>query len=397
MLLLVTLYLFMMKHSLLNEKKWFSIPKTPREINLKKQTIRAIIAFSDSTNTSYHKVGISTLLFSLMKDLDFCVAILSQYSFQYEKLEDLAPVKKHFSSIKKAKYILSYPMLGKIQDILFTLHPSLTIDKELAVTLLKKNDKFSHYFPELLNDYSFITQCLKKNIVSTSFFQFYPYDQKITKHLLVKGIYPNQQNNFYNQDVLNDKKFVLSLLLKSHGDRLYFYLFYDLQNDLDLCDQIKEKHPHCRVKASSINTVEKFISSIKPNSNFSDEIYTILRNMQEAPFIIESPFAIAKVLIHMAKLRSICYVDAMGGQSFDNHPIQSFFYKMSQIHPIIKDFLFTEFGKNFVYYPIFDYQTFHQFEQTIFLDAGVELEKFLQYHFLEENLSTHDSIKKNKI
>jgi hypothetical protein len=387
---------FIMKQWL-NEKNWLILPQTQEAILHKKNTFYALSINKQSFQTRFNSTQEKEALNLICKDIDCCAFILSSYMFQHEKLEQLPNIKKHFSNMTYVKYILSQGIISSLQDILFTQYPQLKNDKNLALKVLKNNSRSASHYHELFKDYDFVLKCLNKKIFCIDFLELYPKNKIITKKLLKARYFPRKENiSLYNEEVLKDKKFILPILLETNGYFLYDFLPKILKQDLELCDALKAKHPHVQVEVSSINTIEKFIDSLNSQEDFATEIYTIICNMQNAPFIINNSQAIAQVFKKMGEKECSCYVDLMGDPSFSSHPIQDFLNEVKIIHPDIHDFLQTEEGKKIINFKIKNYTQFMDFEQRILPSIGEVLHNYLEAYQLNHIIKDNKKVKSKK-
>lgn len=378
----------------LNEKLWLNQPVTPEGVEQKKQTLRALQLNSSSLRTRFERIEQRDLTNSLCQDVDCCAYLLSRYMFQHEQLETLPNIKKHFQILKHAKYFIQTGIIDSLQEVLLDLHPQLKTDRKTALMAIKHNARSAKHFPELIHDYSFIKECLKKNVVCMGFLEAYPQDKNITKKLLKARYYPRDNNiALYNPEVMRDKAFLLPILLDSNGYFLYDVLPKELQYDLELCDAVKRKHPHVRVKTSSIDTVDKFIDSMDTGEAYARETYMLLDNMRSSPFIMKDSLAIARVLQAIGERNCECYVDLMGDPQFCEHPVQAFLIECAQKHDDIQAFLETPEGQQAMRFAVSRYHDFLNFEKQILPSLGKNMSIYLQAHHLNKSLKIKE---KNK-
>ena len=209
----------------LNEKNWLYLPQDQEAIMYKKNIFYALSINKQNFQTRFNSVEEKKFVNLISQDIDCCAFILSRCMYQHEKLNQLPNIKKHFDNIEYAKYILSFGIIGSLQDILFEQYPQFKNDKELCFKVLKNNTHATIHFHELFKDYDFVLACLKKNIFSLDFLTLYPKDKTITQKMLKARYFPKKENlELYSDEVLKDKKFILPLLLEPNGYFLYTFL-----------------------------------------------------------------------------------------------------------------------------------------------------------------------------
>lgn len=382
-----------------NPHYWYK-PTTDKSIISYKNLVFQSLSMIQSNSMSY-SWGRDATLTQFFKDVDITAYLLSTYTFQkYDFLKEKS-ILAYLNKKDIAHYFLRRGCLNPIQNKIFSLHPELSQDKELAIQVLlhRRHDikDVCEFFKTFIQDKSFILDFIKKYHGEALFLQYFPQDKEISRALITE-VAPSQYNShLFHKSVFEDKKLALKILAQSNGYMFYPYLSETLQNDSEICEFALNHHPHMTVKNSPIKTMDDFIKFMDIDDAWHKELYHVIEKAQTLPFMtnIEN---IVRLVEYVSDNKLSCYVDLMGDPHFSEHPFQKYLTNISKKNAFIKQFCQSPHGQKILKYKIENYRNFEDFEQKIIPTIGAELKAYYSAFKLDKELNSKPTPKhKNKI
>jgi hypothetical protein len=386
-----------MKKDWLDPNTWFN-KNTTSEIEYKKATICALYYIYNAKPGTSISENNHFPLESLLKDIDI-VAFMFKHYLLDKNILSTDQIQEHLQDREKAYYILKHGMPGFVTEHILSLYPYFSTDIEVVKAVIEDTPNLTHLFSEYVSKRRNLDKLLEKNIIHEIFLKYYPHDYTLSKKLIEKGVHPyGVYQELYNKDLLNDKKFILKYLPKRNGNYLYRALSERLQFDKDICQLMTIHYPYEETKQLYINNMDEFLVSLDGESPFSTEISIVFGNIRKLPFITDNMDNLITAFKAIVEKKCDSYIDLMAGPVFSEHPLQEFLTNISSTNKIVHKFINSDVGKKYINFPINNYETYIEYEQTIMPKIGEELSIFYTQVTLEKSLKKKNkTIKINKV
>ncbi len=374
------------KHPLLDPKNWLN--KTNKEAEVYK--INCMLSFDITYSHKEIDDSKHDSLNQIASDIDVLAYLFSRYILQRDYFLKIPNIKKHLQDENCAKHILNFGCASVISSTILKIHPKFTKDLNIFKSIEHQTEEIVLAFSETLKKDNNLDKVLKEKEVSQYLLKVFPKNLEVSKRIL-KDWFPNEYiRPFFNEDAF-DKKIVMKLLQKSNGYMHYSKLPEYLQEDEEICQAVLKSNPHTVVKVSGIKNFNDWLTLISDGDQpFNYELYSMIESATKNKAVLQKDKDILRLFKLIVEQQSTCYVDLMGGPVFSSHPTQKFIMDLSKKSKLIKEFIQTDFGKNFINYPISSYSEFSRFET----EELPQIYEVLKTCYLKLNLEK--SLPKNK-
>lgn len=318
-----------------NKNNWLDIPSEEKYVILKKNFLETIIRIKD----------LNDLPISALDDIDCLACLLNTHLIK--------------SSLLLRK--ITYSRLLKNEDYLYHVINLGIMDNEVCQSLLSKSFTLKHnselarkillerkdyfyfnYFKNLLKNEKFALSLFEHKRFNNCFVLIsLPFNKTISKLLLERQSYPTKKtdeyNICYNQEILQDIKFLSKIIRKPTGHTLYSYLSDSIKQNKNICLSMIKYHPEYDVDNPNIKTLNNFKLCAKYWLYYNDFISQIKYFGQ----LFDNEDNLFEALKCLTKVKMVSRFNPTNS-SFTQHCFISFL--QCSTSPLIKEFLKTEKG-----------------------------------------------------
>ncbi len=372
------------KHPLLDPNNWLN--KTSKEVEPYK--INIMLAFDVMYNLKDIDSSKYDYLNEVVSDIDVLAYLFSRYILQRDYCLEIPNIKKHLKNEEYAKHILKFGCVCVVTDAILKYHPKFKEDLNIFKMIDYKDEAIICAFENILKKDDNLDKILSDGQLNQHLLKIFPKNLKISQMLLEAGHFPSDYiRPFFNEEAFDNKKAVMRLFEMLNGYMYYAKLPEKLQYDPEICEAVLKNHPHTLVKVYNISNFNEWVELLANNKDpLKYELYSMIDSADRYKEILQSDDDVVSFFKLIFEQKSICYVDLMGGPIFSDHPIQKFTKKLSKKFKVAREFLKTDFGKNFVEYPIKNYSDFSVFESEQVPQVHALLNKCLLKIKLDEHL-----------
>lgn len=318
-----------------NKNNWLELPSDEKYIQLKKSFLETIIKIKN----------INDLSVSALDDIDCLACLLNTHII---KSSILLRKINYSTLIKNEDYLHHLINIGIMDNAvcqnLLSKSSKLKNNQDIARKILteKKDYFYFCYFKNLLKNESFALSLFDNKAFNNSFVLVsLPFHKKISQLLLQRQSYPTEKTEehtiHYNQEVLQDVKFLVKIIRKPTGHTLYHCLSQSMRNNEKICLCMLKYHPEYDIENSTIKTLKTFKQCSQSWLYYNDFIL----QLKFFGNLFDSEDNLFEALKCLTKVKMVSRFNP-DSSSFNQHCFINFLQSSKSV--LIKEFLNTEKG-----------------------------------------------------